>query len=249
LAGTWAKLKGYCARLALIVQLLRWACGEAAETEVDDVSMRGGVTLTHYFASHAERVRAAMGSRSEASGAGDHVEGQLLESLLGVVLSGGGRWDGTATDLFNMLAQYVDSVAVIDPRWPRSADSLGRLLRQKADAWRERLIISLGKAADRNRTRMISLQQVSEVSKCPNGAQQETHGQPPGGTQLSKVSEGVSTSQPGDSQDVPTSCGHLDTSDTAGRAPQVPGTGTGADSGIPKEDDPAASIEWEEGEL
>src|SRR5262249_8243119 len=37
LAGAWSKLRAYCARLALILQLLRWACGEAGADEVDEI--------------------------------------------------------------------------------------------------------------------------------------------------------------------------------------------------------------------
>ena len=42
LAGPWSKLKGYCARLALIVHVLRWVCGESRVQDVDGESMDRG---------------------------------------------------------------------------------------------------------------------------------------------------------------------------------------------------------------
>ncbi len=53
LQGTWSKMRGHCARLALIIQLLRAACGEAKANEVDEVSVRAAIRLVDYFKSHA----------------------------------------------------------------------------------------------------------------------------------------------------------------------------------------------------
>jgi hypothetical protein len=62
LIGPWAKLRGYCARLALIVHAMRWACGEAGENveAVDAESVRRVVRLIEYFKSHARRVYTRM---------------------------------------------------------------------------------------------------------------------------------------------------------------------------------------------
>jgi hypothetical protein len=249
LAGTWAKLKGYCARLALIVQHLRWASGEADRTQVDDTSMIGAVTLTHYFASHAERVRAAMGGRPGGSGAGDSAEGKVLEVLFELVSTGGGRWDGTATDLLTALNTFSDYECVNDPHWPRSADSLGRLLRRRAADLERRLVISLGKAADRHRTRLISLEIVSEVSKCPIESPQDPGDKPCGGGRLANGSEEVSASQAEDSREFPASCGHLDTSDATGKAPQFPEAGTESACDNNQGSYSDSPVEWEEGDI
>ncbi len=56
LRGAWAKLDGYCARLALILQELRRACGEANSEAVDTVSVTGAWALVDYFKNHARRV-------------------------------------------------------------------------------------------------------------------------------------------------------------------------------------------------
>jgi hypothetical protein len=57
LFGPWAKLRGYCARLALIVHYLHWACGKSEkESDVDGASVRRGAVLVDYFKSHVRKV-------------------------------------------------------------------------------------------------------------------------------------------------------------------------------------------------
>jgi len=56
LRGPWAKMEGYAARLALILQYLRWACDEANDNYVDEVSMSGAADIIDYFKSHAKRI-------------------------------------------------------------------------------------------------------------------------------------------------------------------------------------------------
>jgi uncharacterized protein DUF3987 len=60
LRGPWAKMEGYAARLALILQLLRFVWDEAKSDEVDDTSMSGAADLIDYFKSHAKRVYAQL---------------------------------------------------------------------------------------------------------------------------------------------------------------------------------------------
>jgi hypothetical protein len=60
LRGPWAKMEGYAARLALVLQLLRLACDEAKSEEVDDKSMSGAADLIDYFKSHAKRAYAQL---------------------------------------------------------------------------------------------------------------------------------------------------------------------------------------------
>jgi hypothetical protein len=58
LAGPWAKFRGYCGRLALIVHFLRWACGEVGSdtADVDGESMKRAACLINYFKGHAAKV-------------------------------------------------------------------------------------------------------------------------------------------------------------------------------------------------
>src|SRR5262249_14410258 len=60
LAGPWSKLRGYCARLALIVHYLRWAAGEVSSENVDEESVNRAARLVAYFKSHARKVYAAL---------------------------------------------------------------------------------------------------------------------------------------------------------------------------------------------
>jgi hypothetical protein len=56
LHGPFAKLEGYGARLALILQEARRACGETNSDKVEKVSVLGAAALIHYFQAHARRV-------------------------------------------------------------------------------------------------------------------------------------------------------------------------------------------------
>ncbi len=58
LVGPWSKLVAYAARLALIVHLLRAACGERLRDEVDTESLDRAFRLIAYFKSHARAVYA-----------------------------------------------------------------------------------------------------------------------------------------------------------------------------------------------
>jgi hypothetical protein len=62
LFGPWAKLRGYCGRLALIVHFLRWACGEVEDENVDAESIDRAARLVDYFKCHAKRALSVMGT-------------------------------------------------------------------------------------------------------------------------------------------------------------------------------------------
>jgi hypothetical protein len=69
LFGPWAKLKGYAARLALVVHYLRWAVGDVQVETVDGESMARATRLVHYFKGHLRKVYALMDADHEAAGA------------------------------------------------------------------------------------------------------------------------------------------------------------------------------------
>jgi hypothetical protein len=60
LKGPWSKLAAYAARFALILHLLRWACGEEVGEEVDAESLARAFELVAYFKSHARAVYARL---------------------------------------------------------------------------------------------------------------------------------------------------------------------------------------------
>jgi Protein of unknown function (DUF3987) len=60
LRGPWLKMEGICARLALILQLSRWAAGETELENIEPTSVIGAVALIKYFQSHAKRAYSSL---------------------------------------------------------------------------------------------------------------------------------------------------------------------------------------------
>lgn len=60
LGACWSKMEGYCARLALVIHLARWASEGAQPTVLDAVSMRAAITITRWFCREAKRVYASI---------------------------------------------------------------------------------------------------------------------------------------------------------------------------------------------
>jgi len=56
LRGPWAKLEAYCARFALVIQVVRHVAGEAQSEQVDALSVASAAALVEYLKSHARRV-------------------------------------------------------------------------------------------------------------------------------------------------------------------------------------------------
>ena len=56
LRGAWAKMAGYCARLALILHMTSVASGNTDDEEINEESMDGAIRLIGYFKSHVRKV-------------------------------------------------------------------------------------------------------------------------------------------------------------------------------------------------
>jgi hypothetical protein len=69
LIGPWSKLRGYAARLALVLHYLRWAAGEVQGEDVDGESMTRAARLVDYFKAHARKVYAVMDADPRAAAA------------------------------------------------------------------------------------------------------------------------------------------------------------------------------------
>ncbi len=69
LVGPWSKLKGYAARLALILHYLRWVTSEVDDENVDGESMNRAARLIAYFKSHTRKVLAVMDADPRTAGA------------------------------------------------------------------------------------------------------------------------------------------------------------------------------------
>ena len=65
LRGPWAKLEGYCARLALVLHLTRLVCDEVQQEDIDDISVLSAAALVDYFKSHARIVYAQLHASPE----------------------------------------------------------------------------------------------------------------------------------------------------------------------------------------
>jgi Protein of unknown function (DUF3987) len=62
LVGPWSKLRGMAARIALILQMLRWSCDGGNESTIDGLAVRDATMVIAYLKDHARRVHACMGS-------------------------------------------------------------------------------------------------------------------------------------------------------------------------------------------
>jgi hypothetical protein len=115
-AGPWAKMDGYCARLANILHHLRWAFAGKEELKrlsadkVDVESVRGAIELIDYFKNH---VRRAIGDMRAGK------EGKLLGRLLAFVV--------------NAPDRKVRPRALISAQIAANADSAKELLQKLAE--------------------------------------------------------------------------------------------------------------------
>jgi hypothetical protein len=108
LAGPWSKLRGYCARLALILHFLRWAGGEldSDKADVDGHSMKAAANLIAYFKAHARKVYAIMDA--------DPMQGAARRLLRWIEQNGLERF--TRREAYRtMRGAFCRSVDAIDP--------------------------------------------------------------------------------------------------------------------------------------
>jgi hypothetical protein len=178
LKGTLVKLRGYALRLALIVQGLRFAVGEADLEGIDEVSMEAAITLVGYFTSHAEKVHAAMAKPEEGV---RETDAALLQALSDILAATSGEWQGTTTELLELLNSRAEEPARQCPDWPGSVVSLGRSLRRLAsrEAKDRGLVITFGRSKGRDGARLVTIRrEVSEAPDCQKAG--EARGGPAG---------------------------------------------------------------------
>jgi hypothetical protein len=60
LRGAWAKLEGYCARFALVLQELRYVCGEDGDEHVSEQSVKAAIELAEYHGEHVRRIHSCV---------------------------------------------------------------------------------------------------------------------------------------------------------------------------------------------
>jgi hypothetical protein len=119
LASSYAKWEGGAARLALIVQLVRWAAGTADGGAIDGDSMKSGVALARWFCHEAERVYVALNETDEE---------REQRDLLDLVRRLGG--ETTARDLMRASRRYRGSAEAAEA-------ALDTLVKAGAGRWAE----------------------------------------------------------------------------------------------------------------
>ncbi|MDX5895288.1 DUF3987 domain-containing protein [Rubrobacter radiotolerans] len=97
LEGVWSKLRGYLARLSLVLAVCRCAEDGAREERVEAEDVEAAGELLGYFKAHARRVYAEMGSPDPLEALGADLR-WLLEG-------NGGRLEATATELYRALEE------------------------------------------------------------------------------------------------------------------------------------------------
>lgn len=65
LQGAWAKLEGYCARIALILHCCRYSIGETDSIDIDEISIQSAVKSIDYFKSHIKKMYQRIGLDKE----------------------------------------------------------------------------------------------------------------------------------------------------------------------------------------
>jgi putative DNA primase/helicase len=99
LRPTWGKLEAYLARLALILAMARVAElaaeGRQVCEEVTREDMAGAIKLLRYFKNHARRVYTGL--------YGESTSDKLAADLRDFLVSNGGTWEGTASELHEAL--------------------------------------------------------------------------------------------------------------------------------------------------
>jgi putative DNA primase/helicase len=94
LRGVWAKMRGYLARISLILALCRCAEGGEAE-QVEEEDVENAAKIIAYFQAHTRRVYGKLGSVTR--------EDLLAGELRALLEDHGGVWKGTATELYEEL--------------------------------------------------------------------------------------------------------------------------------------------------
>jgi len=96
LRGAWSKLEAYLARLSLILGLSRVVDSKERE-QVEPRDVLSASLLVDYFKAHARRVFAEL--------RGSDPTDSLAAALRGFLDECGGRWEGTATELWDALSR------------------------------------------------------------------------------------------------------------------------------------------------
>ena len=108
LEGVWSKLRGYLARLSLILAVCRSVQSTASEERVEREDVAAAAKLLVYFKVHARRVFAELGSPDPLEALGTDLKA-LIEDQ-------GGKLEATATGIYQALQEAGCEVLPAAPR-------------------------------------------------------------------------------------------------------------------------------------
>ena len=97
LEGVWSKLRGYLARLSLILAVCRCATTRAMEERIEREDIEMASRLLDYFKAHAGRVYAALSDPDPLD--------LLAADLRAFLEQAGGSWEGSAAELRLLLSE------------------------------------------------------------------------------------------------------------------------------------------------
>jgi hypothetical protein len=123
LAAAWSKLEGYAARFALLIHLIRCASDESSlanPDEIDEHSIKAGVTISRWFGSEASRVYQVLNASREKP------EAREKRELMRIVIERGGRI--TVRELMHATRKYRNSASEAEA-------ALNLLVKEKKGAW------------------------------------------------------------------------------------------------------------------
>lgn len=104
----WSKLRGYLARLSLILAVCRSVQSTASKERVEREDVAAAAKLLVYFKIHARRVFAAIESPDPLEALGS--------ALKALIENQGGKLEATATELYHALREAGCEVLPAAPR-------------------------------------------------------------------------------------------------------------------------------------
>jgi len=108
LEGVWSKLRGYLARLSLVLAVCRSVQSTASEERVEREDVADAAKLLDYFKGHSRRVFAELGSPDPLEALGTDLKA-LIEDQ-------GGKLEATATEIYHALQEAGCEVLPAAPR-------------------------------------------------------------------------------------------------------------------------------------
>lgn len=134
LRPTWSKMEGHCARLALVLFMLRKQCNVTKSKQIDEPSIDGAIRLIEYFYNHAHRVYSASAVQTDTGRIGNALrwirkQGGTVTARL-ASMNGLCKDSDAAKELFDDLAELGYGTVTKEKR--------GSVVFRLTDPWTQR---------------------------------------------------------------------------------------------------------------